>query len=164
MKLHLTLVALIATTAPAFAAGDAAKGEATFKQCQACHVVADGEGNVLAGKAGKAGPNLHGLFGRVAGTYPDFKYGEDLIAAGAAGLVWDEANFVEYVQDPSAFLKATLNDKGAKGKMQFKVKNAEIAADLYAYLATFSPAPAAADAAAPAADPAVAPAVPAPAP
>jgi len=148
LKLKLTLLALLATTAPAFAAGDAAKGEATFKQCQTCHVVADADGNVLAGKASKTGPNLYGMFGRVAGTYPDFKYGEDMIAAGAAGLVWDEATFVEYVQDPSAFLKARLNDKGAKGKMQFKVKNAEIAADLYAYLATFSPAPVAADPAA----------------
>lgn len=159
MKLHLTLVALLATSAPAFAAGDAAKGETSFKQCQTCHLVADADGNVLAGKAAKTGPNLYGLFGRTAGTYPDFKYGEDLIAAGAAGLIWDEATFVEYVQDPSAFLKARLDDKGAKGKMQFKVKTPEIAADLYAYLATFSPAPVAVDAAAPAVDPAAVPAV-----
>lgn len=157
MKLKLTLLALLATAAPAFAAGDAAKGEAAFKQCQTCHVVADASGTVLAGKAAKTGPNLYGVFGRVAGTYPDFKYGEDMIAAGAAGLVWNEADFVAYVQDPSAFLKEKLADKGAKGKMQFKVKNAEVAADLYAYLSTFSPAPA--DAAAPAAtDPAAVPA------
>lgn len=153
MKLHLTLVALLATPIAAFAqtdlVGDATKGEANFKQCQTCHVVADGAGNVLAGKVAKTGPNLYGLFGRTAGTYPDFKYGEDMIAAGAAGLVWDQATFIDYVQDPSGFLKVRLDDKGAKGKMQFKVKNAQIAADLYAYLATFSPPPVAVDPAAP---------------
>jgi cytochrome c len=49
---------------------------------------------------------------------------------------------VEYVQDPAAFLKAKLDDKGAKSKMSFKLKNAETAADLYAFLAQFSAAPA----------------------
>ena len=140
MKLKLTLMALLATASPAFAAGDAAKGEAIFKQCQTCHVVADADGNVLAGKAAKTGPNLYGVVGRVAGTVPDFKYGDDLLAAGAAGLVWDEAQMTEYVQDPSAFLKTVLNDKGAKGKMQFKVKKAEDAANVVAYIASLAPA------------------------
>lgn len=140
------LFALAATTAllagPAFAAGDAAKGEAAFKQCQTCHVVADETGKVLAGKNSKTGPNLYGVFGRQAGSYPDFKYGESIVAAGAAGLVWNEADFVTYVQDPAGFLKDKLADKSAKSKMSFKVKNAEIGADLYAYLSQFSPPPA----------------------
>ena len=140
MKLNLTLIALLATGAPAFAAGDAAKGEAVFKQCQTCHVVADADGKVLAGKAAKTGPNLYGVVGRVAGVYPDFKYGEDLIAAGAAGLVWDEATLVAYVQNPTTFLKETLNDKGAKGKMQFQVKDPAKAADVVAYIASLAPA------------------------
>jgi len=162
MNFKLTLIALLATTAPAFAAGDAAKGEAVFKQCQTCHVVADADGNVLAGKAAKTGPNLYGVVGRAAGTYPDFKYGEDMLAAGAAGLVWDEATLVAYVQNPSAFLKETLGDKGAKGKMQFQVKDAAKAADVVAYIASLAPAVPAADAAAPAAtDGTAAPAAPA---
>ena len=141
MKLKLALLAVLATaTAPAFAGGDAVKGEAVFKQCQACHVVADPDGKVLAGKASKTGPNLYGVIGRAAGSYPEFKYGESMIAAGAAGLVWDEAKFIEYVQDPQAFLKTQLADKSAKGKMAFKVKNAEMAADVYAYLVSLAPA------------------------
>jgi cytochrome c len=152
MKLKLTLLALLATGAPAFAQGDPAAGEAIFKQCQTCHVVADADGKVLAGKAAKTGPNLYGVVGRVAGTYPDFKYGEDLIAAGAAGLVWDAATMTEYVQNPTNFLKATLNDKGAKGKMQFQVKDPAKAADVVAYIASLAPAAAPAD---PAAAPAV---------
>jgi cytochrome c len=146
--MKFTLSAIAATvlmTAPAFAAGDAAKGEANFKQCQACHMVADDTGAVLAGK-GKTGPNLYGVFGRQAGSYPEFKYGESIVAAGAAGLVWNEAEFIAYVQDPAAYLKEKLGDKGAKSKMAFKVKDEAAAADLYAYLSQFSPAAAAAPA------------------
>ena len=140
MKSTLTLLAVLATTAaPAFAGGDAVKGEAVFKQCQACHVVVDPAGKVLAGKASKTGPNLYGVSGRVAGSYPEFKYGESIVAAGAAGLVWDEATLVAYVQDPAGFLKERLGDKTAKAKMAFKVKNAESAADVYAYLVSLVP-------------------------
>ncbi len=142
MKTKLTtFAAAVFLAAPAYAAGDAAKGEAAFKQCQTCHAVIDDTGAVLAGK-GKMGPNLYGVFGRQAGTYPDFKYGEAIMAGGAAGVIWNEADFVAYVQDPNKFWQEKLGDKGAKSKMMFKVKNAETAADLYAYLSQFSPAPA----------------------
>lgn len=144
MKLKFTLTAVLATVcAPAFAAGDATKGEAVFKQCQTCHTVADAEGNKLAGKGAKIGPNLYGLFGRQAGSLEGFKYGKDLVATGVAGLVWDQVQFVDYVQNPAAFLKKTLNKPGAASKMAFKVKDAATGEDLYAYLAQFSPAPAA---------------------
>ena len=147
MKFNLAILAVLATAAaPAFAAGDATKGEAVFKQCQTCHIVADGDGKLLAGKGAKIGPNLYGVFGRTAGTYEGFKYGDSIKAAGAAGLVWDEAHFVEYVQNPATFLKTYLG-KPAVAKMAFKVKDAATAEDVYAYLAQFSPA-----AAAPAAD------------
>lgn len=157
MKSRLVLISVLATVAmPAFAAGDATKGEAVFKQCQTCHSVVDETGKVLAGKGAKAGPNLHGLIGRKVAGDPDFKYGESIKAAGEAGLVWDEASFVDYLQDPSNHWKTALGDKGAKSKMMFKVKNAETAEDVYAFLLQFSPdAGAAADPAAPApADPA----------
>lgn len=143
MKLKLSILAVMATAAaPAFAAGDATKGEAVFHQCQTCHTVTDAAGKMLAGKGAKIGPNLYGVFGRTAGTYEGFKYGPDMVAAGAGGLVWDEAHFVEYVQNPAAFLKKTLNKPGAVAKMAFKVKDAATAEDVYAYLAQFSPAPA----------------------
>ncbi len=145
MKSTLAILAVLATgAAPAFAAGDAVKGEAVFKQCQTCHVVANEAGEVLAGKNSKTGPNLYGVIGRQVGSYPDFKYGESIVAAGATGLVWDEAGFIDYVQDPTNHWKVVLNDKSAKSKMSFKVKNEETAADVYAFLAQFSPAPAAA--------------------
>jgi cytochrome c len=140
MKKTLAILAVLATAAaPAFAAGDATKGEAVFKQCQTCHTVADKDGKVLAGKGAKIGPNLYGVFGRQAGTYEGFKYGDSMVAAGTGGLMWDEAHFVEYVQNPAAFLKKIDNNPAAVAKMAFKVKDAATAEDVYAYLSQFSP-------------------------
>jgi cytochrome c len=153
MNLKFAIIAVLAiAAAPAFAAGDPAKGEAVFKQCQTCHSVVDADGKLLAGKGAKVGPSLFGVFGRQAGTYAGFKYGESMVAAGVGGLIWDEPNFVEYVQDPAAFLKKKDADNGAKAKMMFKLKDAASAEDVYSYLIQFSPAAAApaADAAAPA--------------
>jgi cytochrome c len=146
---HFAIALATLTAAPAFAAGDIAKGEAVFKTCQACHVIADADGKVLGGM-GKVGPNLHGLFGRQAGSLEGFNYGKDLEALGETGLIWDEALFVEYVQDPANFLKTKLDKSNARSKMSFKLKGDEKVADVYAYLAQFSPPPAEAEAAAPA--------------
>lgn len=156
MKMYLKTFALVAFAAsPAMSEGDAAAGEKAFSQCQTCHVVVDDAGTTLAGRSAKTGPNLYGVVGRQAGSLEGFKgYGDDLVAAGAAGLVWDEETFVAYVQDPTAFLKEVTGDSKARGKMTYKVRKEEDAANLFAFLATFSPAPeadAAATEAAPAA-------------
>ena len=151
MKFKLALLAVLASAAaPAFAAGDATKGAQVFNQCQTCHSVIDKDGKMLAGKGGKIGPNLYGVFGRPAGSYPDFKYGDAMVAAGKGGLIWDEAHFVAYVQNPAAFLKDQTKNPAAVAKMAFKAKDAATAEDVYAFLSQFSPAPAA-DATAPAA-------------
>jgi cytochrome c len=124
---------------PLLAAGDAVMGEKLFSQCQTCHVVVNGDGAVLAGRNAKTGPNLYGVIGRAAGTYEGFKYGASIVEAGAAGLIWDETTLATYIQDPTAFLKETLGNSKARGKMRFKVKKEADAADLAAFLATFSP-------------------------
>ncbi len=142
MRLTLTALAFASLAAPAFAQ-DIEAGAKTFNQCQTCHVVANEAGEVLAGKNAKTGPNLYGMPGRVAGSYEGFKYGESIVALGATGFVWDEASFVEYVQDPAKFLKTTLGDDKAKSKMAFKVKKPEDAANLWAFIASLSPAAAA---------------------
>jgi cytochrome c len=144
MRLTLTALALASLSAPAFAQ-DIEAGAKTFNQCQTCHVVQNEAGEVLAGRNAKTGPNLYGLPGRVVGSYEGFKYGESIVAVGAAGQVWDEANFVEYVQDPAAYLKAKLADDGARSKMAFKVRSPEDAANLWAFIASLSPAVAAAE-------------------
>lgn len=143
MKLTLTAIAFASLAAPTLAQ-DIEAGAKVFNQCQTCHVVQNEAGEVLAGKNAKTGPNLYGLPGRVVGSYPEFKYGASIVAVGATGLVWDEAHFVAYVQDPAAWLKETLKDPKAKSKMAYKLKKPEDAANVWAYIASLSPVPAAA--------------------
>jgi cytochrome c len=146
MKYKLA-AALALVAAPAFAdghaTGDAAAGEKVFAKCQTCHVIANDAGEVLAGKNSKTGPNLYGLPGRTAGTYAEFKYGESIVAVGASGLAWNEADFVAYVADPAKFLKEKTGDKAAKTKMSFKLPKEEDAKNVWAFIASLSPAPAA---------------------
>lgn len=141
MKLTLTLSAAFALTAGAafadgHASGDAEAGEAIFKQCSSCHVVQNGD-EVLAGR-GKTGPNLYGLVGRQAGTVEGFRYGDSIVAAGEAGLAWNEEDFLTYVTDPRKFLQETLDDSKARSKMSFKLRKG--GEDVWAYLASFGEA------------------------
>jgi cytochrome c len=142
MKLAIAFATTALLAAPAFAdghlaaSGDAAEGEKAFRQCQSCHVVENGDGEVLAGRAAKTGPNLYRVVGRTAGVLEDFRYSDLIIAAGEAGLVYDEANFVPYVMDPTAHLRE-VSGEGGRGKMSFKVRDEEDAVNLYAFLAQF---------------------------
>ncbi len=121
---------------PALSAGDPAAGEKVFNKCKACHSIVAPDGTAIQ-KGGKVGPNLYGVVGRQAGTYPDFKYGASMVQAGEKGLVWDEAQIAEYVQDPSKFLKAYLDDPAAKGKMIFRLTSGM--EDVAAYLQSVAP-------------------------
>ena len=121
--------------APAFAAGDADKGENSFNKCKSCHMIVSDDGETIM-KGGKTGPNLYGLPGRTAGS-ADFRYGNDIVAAGEAGLVWDEASFTGYIADPRAYLSEYLGTK-AKSKMSYRLKKASEAADVWAYLESVS--------------------------
>lgn len=152
MKTRLTVLAALSTVlaAPAFAAGDAEAGAKVFNKCQTCHVVANEAGEVLAGRNAKTGPNLYGVVGRAAGSYPEFKYGESIVALGAGGYMWTEADLAVYLADPAKFLKEKLGDDKAKSKMVFKLTNETEAANVAAFLASFSAAPAAEGEAAPA--------------
>ncbi|MCV6585827.1 MAG: cytochrome C [Marinibacterium sp.] len=122
--------------APALAEGDAEAGKKAFNKCKSCHMVVAADDTVIV-KGGKTGPNLFGVPGRQAGTYPDFRYGGDLVAAGEKGLVWDEETFVAYAQDPRGFLREYLDDTGAKSKMSFRLKSG--AEDIYAFLVSVGP-------------------------
>ena len=122
---------------PALADDLVADGEKlTAKRCKSCHMIADGDNVIL--KGGKTGPNLWGVVGRAAGG-DDFKrYGDDLIAAGEAGLTWDEETLKAYLADPKAYLREYLDDPKAKSKMSFKLKKEDDRAAVAAYLATLN--------------------------
>lgn len=136
MKLMIATVAMMLAGSAAAFAQDAAAGEKEFNKCKSCHMIVADDGTVIV-KGGRTGPNLYGVIGRTAGGVEDFRYGDSLVAAGEAGLVWDEATFVEYVQDPKGFLATYLDDSGARSKMSYRLRKGM--EDVYAYLVSVSP-------------------------
>ena len=126
-------LALLALVSPAYAAGDAAKGEKEFNKCKSCHSIVADDGTAII-KGGKVGPNLYGVIGRTAGTYADFAYSDVMKEAGAKGLVWSEEALVAYLPDPNKFLEEKSGDASGKTKMTFKL--AKGAEDVAAYLAS----------------------------
>jgi cytochrome c len=108
------LTSLVAT--PAHAEGDAARGEAQFQECAACHKLEAGTNEV--------GPSLHGIFSRKAGELADFRYSP---AMKRSGMTWTAETLDKYIADPQAFIPAN--------RMPYAgMTNAKDRADLIAYL------------------------------
>src|SRR5579864_3045922 len=121
MKLVLAASVILAATTQISQAQDVAAGEQSFKKCAACHSIGEGAKN-------KVGPQLNGIDGRHSGTAPDYNYSD---ANKNSGIVWGEATFKEYINDPRAKIPGT--------KMIFPgIKNEKDAGDLWAYLKQFS--------------------------
>ena len=93
-------VVLAISAGSAYAAGDAAAGEAVFKKCSTCHAVGPGAAN-------KVGPELNGVVGRTAGTVADFKYSDALIEAGKGGLVWTPEKLDAWLKKPKDVVAGT---------------------------------------------------------
>ncbi|QIE44629.1 cytochrome C [Pseudohalocynthiibacter aestuariivivens] len=128
------------TTEMAAPSGDVAAGEKAFRQCVSCHIVKNDAGELLAGSKARSGPNLYGAAGHQIAGRDDYKYGPSIAKLGADGMIWDEESFVAYVQDPTGWLRETLGDPDAKrSKMTFKVRKADNAVDLYAFLYSLKP-------------------------
>jgi cytochrome c len=89
------LAALLA--APAFAQPSLSPGERAFQRCFSCH-------DVRPDPPKLQGPGLRGLFGRRAGSLPDFDYSPALREAGARGLVWNAETLDRYLEDPAAMI------------------------------------------------------------
>ncbi len=116
-----TMASAVLFVVPAHAEGDAAAGAKVFNQCKACHEVEKG--------VNKVGPTLKGVVGRKAAAVADYKYSEAMIAKGAEGLVWDDANLTAYLTSPKTFVP--------KGKMAFAgLKKPEDLANVIAFLKT----------------------------
>lgn len=138
MTRHFKIAAALLTLAsPAMAESHMSSavlaGADDFRKCKSCHEIADGGKTIVTG--GKTGPNLFGVLGRRAGSVAGFKYGDDLVRAGEAGLVWNEALLAEYIQDPRTFLQDRLGDGAARSRMSFKLRKG--AEDVAAYLGSF---------------------------
>ncbi|SHI86190.1 c-type cytochrome [Wenxinia saemankumensis] len=130
------VVAALSAAAPARAQqADAANGETQFnRQCVACHVVRSPDGRTLAGRTAETGPNLYGVAGRQPGSLPGFVYGDALVAYGQRGTSWGEGNFTAYIQSPTGFLREALDDRRARARMAYEVRDPADARDIWAYL------------------------------
>ena len=101
---------------PAHAAGDPARGaEAYEARCGGCHSV----------EADRVGPRHAGVVGRRAGSVPGFAYSP---ALKAGGLTWDEKLLERWLTNPEAVVPGQ--------RMGYSVADAEIRADVIAYLKT----------------------------
>jgi cytochrome c len=108
---------LLAELPAPYNGGDPAAGKQVFALCTACHTIGPDQPSTV-------GPNLHGVFGAVAGHKADFKYSPGL---AAAGWTWDAERIATWVTDPKAQVPDT--------KMVFiGVKDAKQRTDLIAYL------------------------------
>ena len=117
--LVLMAAALLAATGQA-QAQDLAAGEQSFRKCLPCHAVGEDAKH-------KIGPILNGLDGRKSGTIAGYNYSE---ANKKAEIVWSEASFKDYIQNPMARMPGT--------KMAFAgIKNETEIANLWAYLKQF---------------------------
>jgi cytochrome c len=100
--------------------GDAARGEARFQDCAACHRLEAGANNV--------GPSLHGIFVRKAGELADFRYSP---AMKRSGIAWTAETLDTFITDPQALVPAN--------RMPYAgMASASDRADLIAYLSKAS--------------------------
>lgn len=121
-------IALGPVPGAAEAIGDSERGAELFtRQCSACHQIGEGAVN-------RVGPRLNGIFGRHAGSLPDFTYSKSIARMGADGLVWTLETLDAYIANPKALVSGTrMNYRG--------MAEATDRADLMAYLRAFSDRP-----------------------
>jgi cytochrome c len=112
----MAALSVLLLSGAARADGDAARGEARFQDCAACHKLEAGANNV--------GPSLHGIFTRKAGEIADFRYSP---AIKRSGIVWTPEALDKFITDPQALVPGN--------RMPYAgMANASDRADLIAYL------------------------------
>jgi len=103
-------------------AGDAVRGEAVYSRCLACHAL----------EYDRTGPRHCGLFGRRAGSVPDFVYSD---AMKNSKIVWNEETLNLFLTNPMKMVPGTT--MGYAG-----IPDAQERADLIAYLKKENASPA----------------------
>jgi cytochrome c len=105
MRLLLLAMMMFAATVHAAGdnsdSGDTERGRVVFFQCRTCHYAEKDYGH-------HNGPNLYGIFGRTAGTAPNFLYYSDAMKrAGAAGFRWTPELLDVWLANPRTMISGT---------------------------------------------------------
>ncbi len=119
------LLVALAVSAPQIARADsAADGQAQFlTSCGVCHTVEPGA-------PPRQGPSLAGVYGRTAGSLPDFKY-SDVIKSG--GWVWDDATLDPWMENAQGVHPGTI--------MNYRQRDPEKRKLILSYLKTLKAEP-----------------------
>jgi len=112
-------VSLIAATALADdPAGNAEQGQTAFhQQCSVCHSLT----------ANRVGPILSGVYGRKAGSVPEYGYSN---AVKSSNVVWDRTTLDKWLTSSQNFLPGQ--------RMNISISDAQKRADIIAYLKSIS--------------------------
>jgi cytochrome c len=124
MRPALLLAAMLALTAAAdrAAAADAAHGQELYEsRCTGCHSL----------DANRVGPAHRGVYGRKAGSAPNFSYST---AVKNATVVWEDKTLDAWLTNPQALIPGQ--------RMNFRVALPDDRADIIAYLRLQSGKPA----------------------
>ena len=114
--MRMFFLALLCALAPASASalnGDADRGQKIYQACQDCHDLDKND----------VGPRHRGVFGRRAGSLPDYDYSD---AIKKSGIVWGDATLDKWLTDPQALVPGA--------KMFFHLEAAQDRADVIAFL------------------------------
>lgn len=95
------------------AAPSAAHGEQLYQSCQDCHSLDTND----------VGPKHRGVFGRKAGTVPDYSYSA---ALKSSGITWNKGTLDKWLTDPQKLVPGS--------KMFFHLDAAQDRADVIEYL------------------------------
>ena len=109
----IAVVLALGHSTPSFSAGDPDHGAKVYRQCMICHSL-DKNG---------IGPSHRDVFGRTAGSVPDYSYSA---ALKGSNIVWNETTLDHWLTNPQALVPGT--------KMMFSVDDAQDRADVIAFL------------------------------
>jgi cytochrome c len=109
----IAVVLTVGHSAPSLAAGDPEHGAKVYHECMICHSL-DKNG---------IGPSHRDVFGRRAGSVPDYSYSA---ALKGSNIVWNETTLDHWLTNPQALVPGT--------KMMFSVGDAQDRADVIAFL------------------------------
>jgi cytochrome c len=117
MRVLVTTAILLAGTASVSAEGDAARGQAAFRVCAACHS--------LEPDKNMTGPSLSGLWERQAGGLKSFSRYSD--AMKSSGIIWNEHSLDPWLKNPHEFIP--------ENEMTFRgISDEKARSDLIAFL------------------------------